>query len=98
MPIEIKFDNIPAGYAESSARGGDMIKVSQYGFYSSEDGDELIQRLEGLPQLIISLIPTNQLILPSMVDTLLAIIKKDKTAKVYLNEVKLLGQRRRPKG
>lgn len=92
MPVEIILKNLPAGYAETSARGGDRVKVSQFGFYSSEDGDELIRRLEGLPQQIISLIPSSVPILPSKVDTLLSIIQKDKTAKVYLNEIKLLGE------
>lgn len=66
--------------------------VSQYGFYSSEDGDELITRLEGLPQQILSLAATKSPILPSMVDTLLAIIHKDKSAQVYINEIKLVGK------
>ena len=47
MPVEIELNELPAGYSESSARGGGMIKVSQKGFYSSEDGEELIKRLEG---------------------------------------------------
>jgi hypothetical protein len=92
MPIEIELKKIPAGYAESAARGGDTVKVSTFGFYSSEDGDELIRRLEGFPQQILSLIPSNIPILPSMVDTLLAIIEKDKTVQVYLNEAKLIAQ------
>lgn len=92
MPVDITFKDLPAGYAETSARGVDKVKVSQFGFCSSEDGDEFIRKLEGLPQQIISLIPSSFPILPSMVNTLLAIIHKDKTAKVYLNEIKLLEQ------
>lgn len=92
MPIEITFKDLPAGYAETSSRGGDMVKVSVAGFYSSEDGDELITRLEGLPQQIISLIPSTVPILPSMVHSLLAIIRKDRTAIVYLNDVNLMAQ------
>jgi hypothetical protein len=38
MPVEIELTELPAGCSESSARGGGMIKVSQKGFYSSEDG------------------------------------------------------------
>jgi len=98
MPVEIDLNYLPAGYAENSIQGEGTVKVSHYGFYSSEDGDELIKRLEGLPQEIISLIPSHRPILPSMIDTLLAIIKKDKTAQVYLNEVKLEAQVRVKKG
>lgn len=92
MPIQIAFRNLPAGYAESAAKGGDKVLVSQYGFYSSEDGDELINRLEGLPQQILSLASSTVHILPSKVDTLLAIIKKDKSALVYINEITLVAE------
>ena len=92
MPFEIAFEELPAGYAETSARRGDQVMVSRAGFYSSEDGDELITRLEGLPQQIISLIPSTLPILPSMVHVLLALIRKDKTARVYLNDVNMIGQ------
>jgi hypothetical protein len=92
MPTTIVFDEIPTGYAETSARRGETVNISQFGFYSSEDGDNLITRLEGLPQRIISSIPSTSPILPSTIDTLLAIFKRDKTAKVYLNEIQLIGQ------
>lgn len=91
MPFEITFDKIPAGYAESSVKGGGEVLVSLSGFYSSEDGDALITRLEGLPQQIISLIPSKLPILPSMVHYMLAIIRKDKSAMVYLNEGNIVG-------
>jgi hypothetical protein len=92
MPVEIKFKNLPAGYAETATRIGEKASVSLSGFFSSEDGDELIKRLEGLPQQIISLIPSSELILPSTIHTLLALIRKDKSATVYLNEAKLIGE------
>ena len=92
MPFEITFDKIPAGYAESAVQGGGEVMVSLSGFYSSEDGDELITRLEGLPQQIISRIPSKFPILPSMVHYLLAIIRKDRSATVYLNEGNIVGQ------
>ena len=33
MSVEITFDKIPAGYAESSVRGGGKVMVSLTGFY-----------------------------------------------------------------
>ncbi|RJP23512.1 MAG: hypothetical protein C4520_06030 [Candidatus Abyssobacteria bacterium SURF_5] len=56
------------------------------GFVSSEDGDELVAKLEKLPQQILSMLPFKPPILPSMVDSLLAVIRKDRTATIYLNE------------
>jgi|SRR5712692_2339597 len=94
MPYEIRFENLPAGYAVSPARGSEKIIVQQFDFVSSEDGDELITKLEGLPQEILSMLPLPAPVLPSMVHTLLVVIRKDKTAKVYLNEVQPIAQTR----
>ena len=92
MPQEIVFENLPAGYAESAARTGEKAKVSLMDFVSSEDGDELVIKLEGLPQQILSKLRLQSPVLPSMVNSLLAIIRKDKTATVYLNEVEIIGE------
>lgn len=88
MPVDISFNILPAGYAENTGRPGDKMIVSLSGFFSSEDGDDLIKRLEGLPQEIVSLVPSESPILPSMINSLLALIRRDKTATVYLNEVR----------
>jgi len=87
MPVDIKLNKLPAGYAENTGRAGDKMIISLSGFFSSEDGDDLITRLEGYPQEIISLIPSEIPILPLMVNSLLVLIRRDKTATVYLNEV-----------
>jgi len=88
VPLDITFNELPAGYAENTGRAGDKMIVSLSGFFSSEDGDDLITRLEGFPQEIVSLIPSKSPILPSMINSLLALIRRDKTATVYLNEVR----------
>lgn len=99
MRAEITFKNLPAGYTETASKKGEKVTVSFSGFYSSEDGDELIRRLEGFPQEIISSVSSEkQLILPSTVDTLLAIVRKDKTVSVYLNEVSIIAKIRIKKG
>lgn len=87
MPLDIRLNKLPAGYAENTGRAGDKMIVSLSGFFSSEDGDDLITRLEGFPQEVISLIPSERPILPHMVNSLLVLIRGDKTATVYLNEV-----------
>ena len=85
MPYEITFDNIPAGYSLSSSKKGETgtIQVSVREFTSSEDGDLFISRLEGFPAEIVSKLPPR--ISPSQIDHLLAIIRIDKTATVYVN-------------
>ena len=80
MPIEIKLDQLPAGYDENSGRAGDEIIVSMKGFFSSEDGNELITRLEGIPEDIIRKINEITPVLPSSINSLLALIRRDKTA------------------
>lgn len=88
MPREISFTDLPSGYALNSAKGGEPVKLRLREFVSSEDGDLLIGRLEGLPQSILSMLSEpGKPVFPSSVNTLVAIIRKDKTATVYLNEV-----------
>jgi len=94
MPVEIELNELPAGYSESSARGGGMIEVSQKGFYSSEDGEELIKRLEGWPDYFLKLVPSKIPLKPSYIDTLLVIVSKDKKAKIYLNDAQVIGEMR----
>ncbi len=94
MPIEVKLNEFPAGYSESSGRGGDMVSVSQKGFYSSEDGEVLIKRLEGWPDYFLKLIPSKTPLTPSSINTLLVIISKNKTAKIYLNDAQVVGEMR----
>lgn len=86
MPYEIILKNLPVGYSETAVKDGGEAKVSLMGFFSTEDGDQLITRLEGWPQLILSLIPSPTPVLPSYVRSLLAIIRRDKTATVYFND------------
>ncbi len=95
MPYEITLKKLPLGYAENAVKGGGRVKVSFMGFFSSEDGDQLITRLEGYPQSILSLIPSHPPILPASVRAMLVIIRRDKTASVFLNdEVIAIGEAR----
>lgn len=92
MYFDTKLENVLLGYSETASKKGEDVTVSLLGFFSSEDGDELIKRLEGFPQELLSLAPSKQLILPSMVDSLIAIIRKDKTVSIYINEAKTIAK------
>ncbi len=94
MPFDIEIIELPAGYSESTVRGGEDVKVSQMGFYSSEDGEEFIKRLEGWPNYFLNLIPSKIFLKPSYIDTFLVIISKEKKAKIYLNDVEIIGEMR----
>lgn len=93
MPYEIRLDAPPAGYAlESATEEGQTVRVAVREFTSSEDGELFVSRLEGIPQQLLSLIPTGNRVQPSMVDHLVAIIRKDLTVTVYLNECETYAQ------
>ncbi|QDV37707.1 hypothetical protein [Tautonia plasticadhaerens] len=87
MSIEVKTDGVPAGYTIKGARSGELCPVIVREFTSSEDGDLFISRLEGLPSELIGLLPSENRIFCSMVDNLLAIIRRDRTATLYVNEL-----------
>jgi hypothetical protein len=89
MRFDIKFDKLPGGYAMTAGRSGEQVQVSMRDFVSSEDGDKLILYLEGVSDLILSRLPVR--VMPSVIDHLLAIIKLEKTATVYINELEFTG-------
>ena len=85
MPVEIDLGMPPGGYAVSSARAGETVRVQVLEFTSTEDGSHFIQRLEGLPSDIIGKPPSP--VLPSRVDHMLAICRRDGKATVWVNEL-----------
>lgn len=90
MPFEIQLNEPVHGYALDSALEGQTVNIRIEEFTSSEDGELFMSRLEELPQLLLSRLPSNANIQPSMIDHLVAIIKKDLTATVYVNECKVV--------
>lgn len=94
MPYEIVLNASPAGYSLSAGHAGEKVAVLARGFTSSEDGDEFIQRLEGFPNQVISLLPQSSSIKPSQIDHLLVMIRRDKTAIVFVNELHMIGKMR----
>lgn len=90
MPYEISFENLPVGYSASSKKYGDTtVAVVVNEFTSSEDGDLFITRLEGFPAEIVLKLPKERGITPSKVDHLIAVLRRNKTATVYVNEVNM---------
>jgi len=87
MPHEIQLNEVPAGYAATNVRAGETAPIICREFSSSEDGNLFISRLEGLPRTLISLLPGASYRVESTVDHMLAIIRADKTATVYLNDL-----------
>jgi hypothetical protein len=87
MPYEVVFDGLPAGYSMKAARTGEECPLIVREFTSSEDGELFISRLEGMPSELIRMIPDGHRVPFSMVDSLLAVIRRDRTASVWLNDV-----------
>lgn len=91
MPYDISFNDIPAGTAINAAKSGEEVMVRAIEFVSEEDGNVLIERLEGFGGTILGKLPTISPIQPNEVKHLLAIIRRDKSATVYINELKIVG-------
>ena len=87
MPITITLEHLPVGIITSVACDGNSAQVRYREFLSSEDGDQLIKRLEATPRDLLNKIPANRRPKPSQIDHLLAVIHKDKTATLYINEL-----------
>lgn len=92
MPTDITLTEIPAGYSLSAGRSGQTVEVATCEFLSSEDGDAFIRRLDGFPTIILGKLPPANRLNPSQVDHLLAIIRKDNTATVYVNELSVIAE------
>ena len=85
MFAEIQLEDLPQGYALTSARAGEEVKLCFREFTSSEDGQYFIQRLEGTPSDVLGKMPSPTS--PSQVDNMLAICHGDGRAEVYVNQM-----------
>ncbi len=86
MPVEVDLAHPPAGHVIEAAKKGEMAKVAFREFTSTEDGQLFVQRLEAVPSDILAKLPNR--VIPSQVDNMLAIIRSDGKATVYMNELK----------
>ncbi len=87
MPFEINLGVPPAGCLLEGAPAGEQVTIGVREFTSTEDGQDFIQRLEGLTSSLLQRSPHP--INPSQVDNLLAIYHCDGRATVYVNELEL---------
>jgi hypothetical protein len=88
MPHKIQLDELLIGFSLNTARGGEMVRVQSSGFASSEDGTQLVEWLDGLLNpLLIKIQPPCPF---SQIDHLVAVLRRDKSAVVYLNEVQFV--------
>lgn len=85
MPITYPYDEVPAGYTAEAVAEGDTAKVISREFVSSDDPQLLISRLEGYPSILLRRVPPYG-VDPSEVSRMLAVIRRDKTVTLYLNE------------
>lgn len=92
MPYQVKFKHPPAGYAASVAKeGAKTVQVVFREFLSSEDGMELIKRLEGFPTEVINLLGSNS-IKQSQIDHMIVHFDKEGHGTVYINELTQIGK------
>ncbi len=88
--FDITLSQLPAGHADH------VIPDSHYGwilvkeFTSTEDGQDFVKRLEGIVDFLRRQLPEETH--PSQIDHLLAIIHRDRTAQIFVNEIPINAQ------
>jgi hypothetical protein len=90
---------ILAGITAKSCKKGEQVPVIQREFISSEDGDVFINRLEQFPSLLLNKVRDQHqiIIVQSPIDNMLAILRQDKKATIYINApMKALMQAKKP--
>lgn len=93
MPFELKLKEQIIGYAaESKPKGSKEINIRVSGFATTEDGEYFIQILDGISGAYVSQFPKERRIKESQIDHMLVLVRKDKTATVYVNELKFISQ------
>src|SRR3954462_3903666 len=90
MPQQIVLDDLPLGFCVVPARDGETVSVQVCGSAFSEDGTKLNKWLETIVSPILAKLSPP--VWPHQVHPLVALIKKDRAATVYLNEVNFVGQ------
>lgn len=90
MPHEISLEMLPAGISLHAARGGETIAVQFKGVATSEDGELMIRYLSFADDLLSKVAASGVKIRQSQIDTLAAILRADRTATVWINELELI--------
>src|SRR5208283_5036856 len=91
MKVDVVLYNLPAGYALESHRKNDPtpIKVETIGFYTSADGEKFMIALEGISDYL-KFLPENKKISEPQIQTFLAIISRNKSCTLYINEINIV--------
>lgn len=90
MPINVVLEQLPLGITLSSVQKGQEVSIQPFGTATSEDGERLIAYL-GFANEFLPRTPVGEFaIQPSMVDNLIAVVGRDKSATVWINECGLV--------
>jgi hypothetical protein len=90
MPHEITLEMLPAGICLTAVRRGETAAVQFQGVATSEDGELLIRYLRFADDFLTRVAASSVNIKPSQIDNVVAIVRADKTATVYINELDLI--------
>ncbi|MDE0098644.1 MAG: hypothetical protein OXM87_03370 [Truepera sp.] len=92
IPIEIDFgDQLPAGVVLAAADPGDEhVPAATSGFTSTVDGQAFIRLLEGWPEDVLQRLPPQKRVVPSQVDHMLVVCRRDGKADVFINNLELI--------
>ena len=86
MPTQLTFDEIPAGVSLTGALKDEDFLLSSKAYLSSEDGNDFISHIEAVWGYFSEVYRPSG-VLPSQVDHFLAVIDRNRTATLYLNEL-----------
>jgi len=92
VPHEIKLDMLPGGIALQAAKKDERALIQCAGIATSEDGELLIRYLEFAGRMLDQLREHGHSFARSQVDNFLAIIRRDQTTTVYVNELQLVSK------
>jgi hypothetical protein len=90
MPHEVTLDLLPAGITVSAGREGETVSVQYRGVATTEDGEQLVRYLGFADEFLAKIATSGVRVLPSLVDNLAVIIRRNRTATVYVNELNLV--------
>lgn len=88
MPFQLKFDKkLPVGLCVQSIKGPGQVLVCVSEFVSSDDGEILINRLNGLSDMLFGAIRPHTVVNPANVNHFLAIVRPDGTGTLFVNDL-----------
>tara|TARA_R110002073_G_scaffold186392_1_gene344975 strand:+ start:11526 stop:12659 length:1134 start_codon:yes stop_codon:yes gene_type:complete len=89
MATTIKLETLLAGFALASGKPGEKVPTSTQGIVTSEDGERLVQVLDGISESVLNHLPS---VRESQTDHLVIVLHRSGSVDVYANEVKIAAQ------